>query len=205
VIMLFWVNLHPGFIAGLAAIGAYLLIELSDLLFAERRQAALLRLRRVWPWLAACGAATLVNPWGAKIYAASLNMVGPPVQSREGSMATSLSLSSWVSPSQPICCISSLMCDIRSVRIYLVASAGGDSRRTLFSGSGNSVPDCCACRTLCRFESCALLGAVRNLRRDFGCRAYWSDAFGATKPRRAALGKNTLRHCFEFLPRLPSC
>jgi tetratricopeptide (TPR) repeat protein len=76
VIMLFWVNLHPGFIAGLAAIGAYLLIELSDLVFAERRQAALLRLRRVWPWIAACGAATLVNPWGAKIYAASLNMAG---------------------------------------------------------------------------------------------------------------------------------
>ena len=76
VIMLFWVNLHPGFIAGLGAIGAYLLIELSDLLFAERRQAALLRLRRVWPWLTACGAATLVNPWGAGIYTASLNMAG---------------------------------------------------------------------------------------------------------------------------------
>jgi tetratricopeptide (TPR) repeat protein len=75
-IMLFWVNLHPGFIAGLAAIGAYLLIELSDLLFAARRPAALLRLRRVWPWLAACGAVTLVNPWGARIYAASLNMAG---------------------------------------------------------------------------------------------------------------------------------
>lgn len=76
VTMLLWVNLHPGFIAGLAAMGAYLLIELSDLLFAERRQTALLRLGRVWPWLAACGAATLVNPWGAKIYAASLNLAG---------------------------------------------------------------------------------------------------------------------------------
>jgi tetratricopeptide (TPR) repeat protein len=76
VIMLFWVNLHPGFIAGLAAIGAYLVIELSDFLFAERRQAVLLRLRRVWPWLAACGAATLLNPWGARIYAASLNLAG---------------------------------------------------------------------------------------------------------------------------------
>jgi tetratricopeptide (TPR) repeat protein len=76
VIMLFWVNLHPGFIAGLAAIGAYLLMGLSDLLFAERRQAALLRLRAVCPWLAACGVATLVNPWGARIYEASLNMVG---------------------------------------------------------------------------------------------------------------------------------
>ena len=76
VVMLFWVNLHPGFIAGLGAIVAYLLIELADLLFAERRQAAVLRLRRVWPWLAACVAATLVNPWGARIYIASLNLAG---------------------------------------------------------------------------------------------------------------------------------
>lgn len=76
VIMLFWVNLHPGFIAGLGAIGAYLLIEVSDLPFAERRQAALLRLRRGWPWLTACAAATLANPWGPRIYAITLNMSG---------------------------------------------------------------------------------------------------------------------------------
>ncbi len=76
VIMLLWVNLHLGFIAGLAAIGAYLLFEISDLVFAERRRAALLRLERVWPWLVACGAATLLNPWGARIFAASLNTVG---------------------------------------------------------------------------------------------------------------------------------
>jgi len=76
VIMLAWVNLHPGFMSGLAAIGAYLLIELSDLLFVERRSTALLRLRQVWPWLIACFAATLLNPWGARIYAASLNLAG---------------------------------------------------------------------------------------------------------------------------------
>jgi tetratricopeptide (TPR) repeat protein len=76
VTMLLWVNLHPGFIAGLAAVGAYLLIELSDLLFADRRKAALSRMRRAWPWLVACGAATLVNPWGPKIFSAALNMVG---------------------------------------------------------------------------------------------------------------------------------
>lgn len=76
VVMLFWVNLHPGFIAGLGAIGAYLLIEVSDLVFAERRQAALLRLRSIWPWFAACGAATLVNPWGPRIYVASLTLSG---------------------------------------------------------------------------------------------------------------------------------
>ncbi len=76
VVMLFWVNLHPGFIAGLGAIGAYLLVEVSDLLFAERRQAVLLRLKKIWPWLAACGVATLVNPWGPRIYVASLTLSG---------------------------------------------------------------------------------------------------------------------------------
>ncbi len=76
VLMLFWVNLHPGFIAGLGAIGAYLLVEAADLVFAERRQAVILRLRRVWPWFAACGAVTLVNPWGPRIYVASLNLAG---------------------------------------------------------------------------------------------------------------------------------
>jgi tetratricopeptide (TPR) repeat protein len=76
VVMLFWVNLHPGFIAGLGAIGAYLLVEVSDLLFSERRQAVLLRLKKIWPWLAACGVATLVNPWGPKIYVASLTLAG---------------------------------------------------------------------------------------------------------------------------------
>jgi tetratricopeptide (TPR) repeat protein len=75
VIMLLWVNLHPGFIAGLAAIGAYLLVEASDLLFVARRSAAVARLRRSWPWLAASVAITIVNPWGPKIYAAALGML----------------------------------------------------------------------------------------------------------------------------------
>jgi tetratricopeptide (TPR) repeat protein len=76
VLMLFWVNLHPGFVAGIAAIGAYLLVEGTDLLFAERREGARLRLRRCWPWLVASVAVTLVNPWGPKIYGAALNMLG---------------------------------------------------------------------------------------------------------------------------------
>ncbi len=75
VLMLLWVNLHPGFIAGLAAIGAYLLVEATDLLFVARRNAAVARLRRSWPWLAASAAITMVNPWGPKIYAAALGML----------------------------------------------------------------------------------------------------------------------------------
>src|SRR5271157_1395112 len=76
VLMLLWVNLHPGFIAGLGAIGAYLLIELSDLPFADRRPDVLLRLRGVWPWITACGVTTLINPWGPKIYIASFTLSG---------------------------------------------------------------------------------------------------------------------------------
>ncbi|MGB8013059.1 MAG: tetratricopeptide repeat protein [Terriglobales bacterium] len=84
VVMLFWVNFHPGFIAGLGAIGAYLLTEVADFLFAERRQAVLLRLRRIWPWLATCGAATLLNPWGPRVYVSSLSLsgLGAPTQGR---------------------------------------------------------------------------------------------------------------------------
>jgi tetratricopeptide (TPR) repeat protein len=84
VVMLLWVNLHPGFIAGLGVIGAYLLTEVADLLFAERRQAVLLRLRKVCPWLAACGVATLVNPWGPKVYVSSLSLsgLGTPTEGR---------------------------------------------------------------------------------------------------------------------------
>jgi Tfp pilus assembly protein PilF len=88
-IMLLWVNLHPGFIAGLGVIGAYLLIEVCDLLFADRRQAVLLRLRKVGPWLATCCAATLINPWGPRIYVASLTLSGlaAPAQGKLNSNA----------------------------------------------------------------------------------------------------------------------
>ena len=76
VLMLFWVNLHPGFVAGLGAIGAYLLMESSDFLFPDRRAGVRQRMRRSWPWLAACAVVTLANPWGFRIYAASLGMLG---------------------------------------------------------------------------------------------------------------------------------
>ncbi|MGB8888193.1 MAG: hypothetical protein WCC87_15780 [Candidatus Korobacteraceae bacterium] len=70
-LMVAWVNLHPGFVAGLALIPAYGLIEFSDTLFSPpgRRQ-ALHRLKRAAPWFLATAAATLVNPWGWGIYTA---------------------------------------------------------------------------------------------------------------------------------------
>lgn len=69
-LMLLWVNLHHGFVAGLALMGAYVFFELADLLFADRRAASALRLRKSIPWFIAVAAATLINPWGIGIYRA---------------------------------------------------------------------------------------------------------------------------------------
>jgi tetratricopeptide (TPR) repeat protein len=76
VLMLLWVNLHPGFLAGLAVIAAYFVFEASDLVFASKRRASLRRLKDAWPWLALGIAATFVNPWGLRIYPAALNLAG---------------------------------------------------------------------------------------------------------------------------------
>jgi tetratricopeptide (TPR) repeat protein len=70
VLMILWVNLHPGFVAGLALCLTYVLVEALDLLFAERRSAARRRLRRAWPWPALTAAFTLINPFLTSIYAA---------------------------------------------------------------------------------------------------------------------------------------
>ncbi len=71
-LMLAWVNLHLGFVAGLAVIGAYALAEICDLAFADRRAAGVARLRVAWPWLAFSALVTFVNPWGWRIYEALL-------------------------------------------------------------------------------------------------------------------------------------
>lgn len=71
-LMAAWVNLHVGFLAGFGLIGAYCLADLWETLFASRRGAALWRLRKIAPWLIASCAATLVNPWGWKVYQAEL-------------------------------------------------------------------------------------------------------------------------------------
>jgi Flp pilus assembly protein TadD len=69
ILMLLWVNLHPGFLAGLALLMAYVALEMLELPFAARRPAASQRLRKAGPWLAASLLATLVNPWGPGLYA----------------------------------------------------------------------------------------------------------------------------------------
>ncbi len=72
VLMIAWVNLHLGFVAGLALVAGYILVEALEMVWPERRQAAADRLRYAWPWLMATVAATAVNPWGAGIYRALL-------------------------------------------------------------------------------------------------------------------------------------
>ncbi|HET7150618.1 MAG TPA: tetratricopeptide repeat protein, partial [Candidatus Acidoferrum sp.] len=65
-----WVNLHHGFVAGLALIGAYAFTEVCDLALTDRRAASWARLRKAAPWLGMSVAATLLNPWGTGIFAA---------------------------------------------------------------------------------------------------------------------------------------
>ena len=72
ILMVGWVNLHPGFVAGLALLCGYVVVEVLEMVWRQRRQAAVDRLRGAWPWLLATVAATVVNPWGAGIYRAIL-------------------------------------------------------------------------------------------------------------------------------------
>ena len=70
ILMVFWANLHLGFVAGLALCITYVVLEVFGLLFSAHRAPALARLRKSWPWLALTAAATLINPWGPWIYIA---------------------------------------------------------------------------------------------------------------------------------------
>ena len=69
-LMVAWVNLHLGFVAGLALVCGYAALEAMRLWDRQQRQSAQQRLRATLPWLAATFLATLVNPWGWGIYRA---------------------------------------------------------------------------------------------------------------------------------------
>lgn len=67
--MFFWVNTHPGFIAGLALLLAFLVIEIGDMPSGrESFSDVVQRLRKVLPWFAGTVVATFVNPWSWRIY-----------------------------------------------------------------------------------------------------------------------------------------
>jgi tetratricopeptide (TPR) repeat protein len=82
ILMLAWVNLHLGFVAGLALMAGYVLVETLEIVWPECREAAAQRLRAAWPWLIAAVCATLVNPWGYRIFDALLG--------QESAMSTQL-------------------------------------------------------------------------------------------------------------------
>jgi tetratricopeptide (TPR) repeat protein len=107
ILMLLWVNMHHGFVAGLALMGAYVFSEVCDLVFADRRASAVARLRKAVPWLFASAAVTLVNPWGFGIYRAlsRQNKVTQPLTDFIGEWSTvhfnSLALRQAFSPRDP--------------------------------------------------------------------------------------------------------
>jgi hypothetical protein len=73
-LMLAWVNLHPGFSSGLALIAAFVGVDVLQTLPRATRTAAIQRLKGVAPWFLATGMATLVNHWGWGIYRALLRL-----------------------------------------------------------------------------------------------------------------------------------
>ena len=72
-LMIAWVNLHLGFIAGLLLLAGFVGLDLLEIVISpSRRREALSRLRRLLPWFAATAICTLINPWGWGLYRAIL-------------------------------------------------------------------------------------------------------------------------------------
>ena len=73
VLMIAWVNLHLGFIAGLLLLVGFAGLDVLDIVLSPAgRSGALRRLRRSIPWFAVTALCTLVNPWGWGLYRAIL-------------------------------------------------------------------------------------------------------------------------------------
>jgi tetratricopeptide (TPR) repeat protein len=66
-IMVAWVNAHPGFAAGLVLLLGFAALDLLEFSFSRRLE-ALTRLKTTAPWTALTILATLVNPWGFRVY-----------------------------------------------------------------------------------------------------------------------------------------
>jgi len=75
--MMAWVNLHLGLTAGLGLIAGYVLLECLEMVWLNHRRSAIDHLRRAWPWFLATVGAMLVNPWGWRMFAASLHLMAP--------------------------------------------------------------------------------------------------------------------------------
>jgi len=76
-LMVLWVNIHFSFFSGFGLLAAFVGVEVLELPFAgERRDSAIARLKREIPWFAATAVATLVNPWGWKLYKETAQYTG---------------------------------------------------------------------------------------------------------------------------------
>jgi tetratricopeptide (TPR) repeat protein len=75
--MMAWANLHLGLTAGLGLIAGYILLECLEMIWPNHRQSAIDHLRRAWPWFLATLGATLVNPWGWRVFATALHFMTP--------------------------------------------------------------------------------------------------------------------------------
>ncbi len=69
-LMALWVNLHLGFIAGLALCAAYVVMELGDGILNDGGRYAYSRLQKAATPLITTALATLINPWGPFVYKA---------------------------------------------------------------------------------------------------------------------------------------
>ena len=69
-LMLCWVNLHLGFVAGLALCCAYAGYEAVRIFRPENAAAAKKEIVQLGAWLGAVLVATLINPWGWNLYGA---------------------------------------------------------------------------------------------------------------------------------------
>ena len=76
ILMVLWVNFHPGYVAGLGLVLAFVLVELLDMIVPQRREGALRHIRQAWPALAATFPATLLNPYGIRLFKAPLILGG---------------------------------------------------------------------------------------------------------------------------------
>ena len=118
-LMVAWVNLHFGFSSGLGLMAAYVLTELLETIFgAERRRAAIERLRRASGWLACTAAVTLINPWGWGLYRALMRQ-------QRANTAQQYWISEWTSLSLHWSAVSSVFA-LRGTKgaIYLMLAIG---------------------------------------------------------------------------------
>lgn len=93
-IMVVWVNLHPGFVAGFLVLGAYLVGYAANFALSETRAERHFHWQYI-EWCAltivACGAVTLVNPYGFELHRHILSYLF-------SSSSVTAEVSEWMSP-----------------------------------------------------------------------------------------------------------